>query len=59
VVQQHEVRGTYRAFLPEKLAADNEWKTLSTRVTYEGCQREWIVPRWGVDQSQRDEGSRG
>ena len=31
-----------------ELAADNEWKTLSTRVTYEGYLRKWIVPRWGA-----------
>ena len=31
----------------KELAADNEWKTLSTRVTYEGYLRKWIVPRWG------------
>jgi hypothetical protein len=28
-----------------ELAEDNEWKTLSTRVTYEGYLRKWIVPR--------------
>ena len=28
-----------------ELATDNEWKTLSTRVTYEGYLRKWIVPR--------------
>jgi integrase len=32
----------------KELAADNEWKTLSTRVTYEGYLRKWIVPRWGA-----------
>jgi integrase len=31
-----------------ELTADNEWKTLSTRVTYEGYLRKWIVPRWGA-----------
>ena len=31
-----------------ELATDNEWKTLSTRVTYEGYLRKWIVPRWGA-----------
>ena len=31
----------------KELADDNEWKTLSTRVTYEGYLRKWIVPRWG------------
>lgn len=31
----------------KELANDNEWKTLSTRVTYEGYLRKWIVPRWG------------
>ena len=31
----------------KELTADNEWKTLSTRVTYEGYLRKWIVPRWG------------
>src|ERR1017187_4473544 len=30
-----------------ELATDNEWKTLSTRVTYEGYLKKWIVPRWG------------
>ena len=32
----------------KELAADNEWKTLSTRVTYEGYLRKWIMPRWGA-----------
>jgi len=31
----------------KELANDNEWKTLSTRVTYDGYLRKWIVPRWG------------
>jgi integrase len=31
-----------------ELATDNEWKTLSTRVTYEGYLRKWIVPGWGA-----------
>ena len=31
----------------KELATDNEWKTLSTRVAYEGYLRKWIVPRWG------------
>ena len=31
-----------------ELATDNEWKTLSTRVTYEGYLKKWIVPRWGA-----------
>ena len=31
-----------------ELTTDNEWKTLSTRVTYEGYLRKWIVPRWGA-----------
>ncbi len=35
-------------FRQRELAADNEWKTLSTRVTYEGYLRKWIVPRWGA-----------
>src|SRR5260370_38919984 len=30
----------------KELATDNEWKTLSTRVTYEGYLRKWIVTRW-------------
>jgi integrase len=34
-------------FRQRELAADNEWKTLSTRVTYEGYLRKWIAPRWG------------
>jgi len=35
-------------FRQRELAADNEWKTLSTTVTYEGYLRKWIVPRWGA-----------
>src|SRR6266849_187130 len=35
-------------FHQRELAADNEWKTLSTRVTYEGYLRKWFVPRWGA-----------
>jgi hypothetical protein len=31
-----------------ELATENEWKTLSTRTTYEGYLRKWIVPRWGT-----------
>jgi integrase len=31
-----------------ELAPDYEWKTLSTKVTYEGYFRKWIVPRWGA-----------
>jgi integrase len=31
-----------------ELAEDNKWKTLSTRVTYEGYLRKWIVRRWGA-----------
>jgi diketogulonate reductase-like aldo/keto reductase len=31
-----------------ELATENEWKTLSTRTTYEGYLRKWIVPRWGA-----------
>jgi integrase len=34
-------------FRQKELATDNEWKTLSTRTTYEGYLRKWIVPRWG------------
>jgi integrase len=30
-----------------ELATENEWKTLSTRTTYEGYLRKWIEPRWG------------
>ena len=33
-----------------ELTTDNEWKTLSTRVTYEGYLRKWIAPRWGAKQ---------
>jgi integrase len=32
----------------KELSTDNEWKTLSTRTTYEGYLRKWIVPRWGA-----------
>ena len=32
----------------KELSTDNEWKTLSTRITYEGYLRKWIVPRWGA-----------
>ncbi len=31
-----------------ELATENEWKTLSTRTTYEGYLRKWIEPRWGA-----------
>ena len=31
-----------------ELTTDNEWKTLSTRVTYDGYLRKWIVPRCGA-----------
>ncbi len=29
-----------------ELAPDNEWKTSSTKVTYEGYLKKWILPRW-------------
>jgi hypothetical protein len=35
-------------YCQRELATDNEWKTLSTRTTYEGYLRKWIVPRWGT-----------
>jgi len=38
-------------FRQKELATDNEWRTLSTRVTYEGYLRKWIVPRWGTTQA--------
>ena len=31
-----------------ELTADNEWKTHSTKSTYQGYLRTWIVPRWGA-----------
>jgi len=31
-----------------ELATENEWKTLSTRTTYEGYLRKWVEPRWGA-----------
>ena len=31
-----------------ELATDNQWKTHSTKVTYEGYLRKWIAPRWGT-----------
>ncbi len=30
------------------MAPDNEWKTHSTKSTYQGYLRKWIVPRWGT-----------
>jgi integrase len=33
-------------FRQVELAADTLWRTLSTRVSYEGYLRKWIVPRW-------------
>ena len=30
-----------------ELAPDNDWKTYSTKSTYQGYLRKWIVPRWG------------
>ena len=31
-----------------ELAPDNAWKTYSTKATYRGYLRKWIVPRWGT-----------
>ena len=31
-----------------ELAPENAWKTYSTKVTYRGYLRKWIVPRWGT-----------
>ena len=31
-----------------ELAPDLEWKTYSTKLTYQGYLRKWIVPRWGT-----------
>lgn len=31
-----------------ELALDNTWKTYSTKATYRGYLRKWIVPRWGT-----------
>ncbi len=31
-----------------ELAPDNDWKTYSTKSTYQGYLRKWIVPRWGA-----------
>jgi integrase len=30
-----------------ELKSDTTWKTHSTKVTYEGYLRKWILPRWG------------
>ena len=43
----------------KELSTDNEWKTLSTRITYEGYLRKWIVPRWGATSLSAIQGSRG
>jgi hypothetical protein len=29
-----------------ELASDNRWKAHSTKLTYRGYLRKWIVPRW-------------
>ena len=31
-----------------ELAPDNEWEAYSTKATYRGYLRKWIVPRWGT-----------
>lgn len=31
-----------------ELALDNTWKSYSTKATYRGYLRKWIVPRWGT-----------
>jgi integrase len=30
-----------------ELSSQNRWKTYSTKLTYRGYLRKWIVPRWG------------
>lgn len=37
----------FEHFLQQELRMESVWRTFSTRHTYEGYLRKWIVPRWG------------
>ncbi len=37
----------FEHFLQQELRMESGWRTFSTRHTYEGYLRKWIVPRWG------------
>ena len=34
-------------YCQRELSAENQWKTYSTKLTYRGYLRKWIIPRWG------------
>src|SRR5271168_3897078 len=44
--RQHELPDTFNKAKPGLDAADEDLKSYSTQVTYEGYLRKWILPRW-------------
>jgi hypothetical protein len=46
--RQHELPDTFNKTKPVPDAADEDRKSYSTQVTYEGYLKKWILPRWRV-----------
>ena len=46
--RQHELPDIFNKTKPTPDAADEDRKSYSTQVTYEGYLRKWILPRWRV-----------
>jgi hypothetical protein len=44
--RQHELPDTFNKTKPGLDAADEDRKSYSTQVTYEGYLKKWILPRW-------------
>jgi integrase len=46
--RQHELPDIFNNTKPAPYAADEDRKSYSTQVTYEGYLKKWILPRWRV-----------
>src|SRR3984885_13042840 len=46
--RQHELPDIFNKTKPTPDAADEDRKSYSTQVTYEGYLKKWILPRWRV-----------
>jgi len=46
--RQHELPDIFNKTKPTPDAADEDRKSFSTQVTYEGYLKKWILPRWRV-----------
>ena len=44
--RQHELPDIFNKTKPTPEAADEDRKSYSTQVTYEGYLQKWILPRW-------------